>query len=53
MTNVKIYRDKNKNIVNGYILEFDGKKRGKGKKSTSKKNKKISIKKLRKNHIFF
>ena len=40
--------DKNTNITNGYILVFDGKKKGKNKTKTGKKQKKISIKKLRK-----
>lgn len=40
--------EKNTNIVNGYILGFDGKKKGKGKHTKAKKSKKISIKKLRK-----
>ena len=40
--------EKNPKIINGYILVFDGKKKGKGKKRTAKKNKRISIKKLRK-----
>lgn len=39
--------EKNKDITNGYILEFDGKKKGKGKNRFTLKSKKISIKKLR------
>lgn len=40
--------DKNTNITNGYILTFDGKKKGRKKSKNDKKLKKISIKKLRK-----
>ena len=40
--------DKNKNITNGYVLEFSNKKRGKSKEKGVTKNKRISIKKLRK-----
>ena len=40
--------EKNTKIVNGYLLEFDGKKKGKGKNTKAKRFKKINIKKLRK-----
>ena len=40
--------EKNDKIINGYILEFTNKKRSKDKNNHGKKNKKISIKKLRK-----
>lgn len=43
--------EKNKNIKNGYLLEFDGKKRGKGKNTRAKKFKNINIKKLRKTFV--
>lgn len=40
--------EKNPNIVNGYLLEFDGKKKGKGKNTKAKRSRNINIKKLRK-----